>query len=159
MSLDHHICNLDKFRFTPCVDNYQYEQSITLMKLLFLFLVFITAGLGIFIFLPNNESIQYKDSLDNKLYSIAIDKDGMFVASDHHAFFKHPNQFSYDVFVERFVPTSEYPGFPRNLLFLLIFCYVVLFVVALVASSDSIKSIWYERRARKAFANLKGIYQ
>lgn len=157
LSLDHHICNLDKFRFTPCVDNHQYEQSVGLMKLLFLYLLIITVGFGSLVFIPRYESIQYKDSLDNKLYSIAIDDNGLFVAREPYSMFKHSNRFSYDVFVERFEPTSEYPDFPCTLLFLFIVMYVVLVVVGLWANSDAIKDYWYNRRVRKACANLKGI--
>lgn len=158
LSLEHHICNLDKFRFSPTFEDYQYEQSVKTMKRISLIMLFLTVYVCLVLFLPVRTGILYRDSLDNKLYSVTIDRNGLFVAKDPNSLFiRSSNKFSYDVFTERFEPTFEYKRLSFSFLFDICGLYLIGIVVVALMSSSFIRRIVYYRRSQKVFANLRGI--
>ena len=105
----HRIPNVDRFLYIPNVSDSELKRSKNLIR----WLVFVVlCALSTLIFrmaLPQNSRVYYRDSVDNKVYSIAVNKDEMIVVDDPDAISFVPKTIiPFSEFTKRFSPVSQY---------------------------------------------------
>lgn len=153
LAFSHRIPNLDRLHYLPNVSEYEMKRSKSSVKWLVILVLSILLTACFRLAMPQYSRVYYVDSLDNEVYSVAMNKDQMVVVNTPNGnSFKPKLVIPFNDFLTRFTPVSQYKKNYNQYIMPSLFLLMCVLMIALsLEEFDNLRRYRKLKRIKNAF--------